>query len=535
MAKKIIFFLFALSTIKANPQGLIPNYQIGCGFDVAHQLIEGYFDIDYEPIKSLKISYTIGDNYTPGYYYDLNNDKISGLLKYSQFNTYFKFKPNINSSEKTIHPEECNGYVIGVDTFTVIQNFPVQRDLGAFQSDKKEFAEVIEEFNDLTFYKHTRVGMNNTVITYLYKYKGTTEYIGFPKGYAKYIDASIKIFGEVKSLKSSLSSQEYSEEDILGRIKLLKYKKKFDNDEKIYFNASWDEVDNVNESSYYAKIKSIESPAFHLTFFFNDNTPIYEGYFTSFFPHKKTKEFNWFYANGPIRKTIKYFDNKPQETITFYQNGKIHRVYSHKYSEFSDNKEIVFKKVLGLEGEELLDSKGNGVELFYDSISNKQITFEYEENKLTKAFYFDSNNRKIYLQCERNAKLREFSFLQSDLNDANIYPTNSIIKNNHGFALLKCVIEPNGMISKYEFIKGVDNECNLAVLNFLTVGNRLNNWKPAKEGKENVVQEIIIPIDFSIESFSRYRNNYNNYWMMHNQMMMHQMQFQPKIQAPSFR
>ena len=271
MAPRIILVSRLLISLKVNSQNKIENYEVGYAFDMTHQLIDGYFDIDYEPSKSFKVSYTIGDNYTPGYYYDLNNNKISGLLKYSQFNTYFKFKPNNNSSEKTIHPDECNGYVIGIDSFAVIQNFPVQRDLGAFQSGKMEFAEVIEEFNDITFYKHTRIGMNNDVITYLYKFKGTTEYIGFPKGFAKYTEASLKIFGEVNSLRGSLSSQGYSEEDILGRIKLLKYKKKFDNDEKIYFNSSWDEVDKVSESSYYAIIKSIDSPAFHLVFYFNNN------------------------------------------------------------------------------------------------------------------------------------------------------------------------------------------------------------------------------------------------------------------------
>ena len=83
-------------------------------------------------------------------------------------------------------------------------------------------------------------------------------------------------------------------------------------------------------------------------------------------------------------------------------------------------------------------------------------------------------------------------------------------------------------------IKGMDAECDSSVLNILSYFKTSKEWNLAKINKEKVAQELIIPIDFSIKGFSRYRSNYNNSWMMH-QMMQQQMMNMQQPKIPTYR
>jgi hypothetical protein len=520
--KKAVFLIFlSLVVCKNFAQNKIANYEIGTFFDLNNQPINGYFDLDYEPEKSLKVDYVIGDDFTPGYYYDIQNRKISGVLKYLQTNTYFEFKEDQYSRARTIEPTECNGYVIGVDSFAVIQNFFVEREIGSFKSDKKEFAEVIEKFGKYIFYKHTRIGVNNNVTTYLYRIDSSETYISFPKKTSKFNTTAIPVFKDFALIVDKINSGKYGAEDIPVMVKFLKYKYKFDKQENIYYSSSWDEVDNANKSKYYAEIKTITDSIFHLSFFFNNKTLIYEGDFTSFFPNRKVGDFIWYYPNGGIRKKVNYQAYKPTNTTTYFKNGNIHL----KYTKFDDSP--YYSKVLDINGDNLLNSEGSGKEVYYDSIAGRELNIEYLNHSIVNSYFIDSNNRKVYQTCSKNAKPQKFDWLQAKIDETKIYPINSVAKFNHGFALVKCIIEPSGLPSGFQIIKSNDKECDLAIINFLYANKALFKWKPAKVGKEAVPQEVILPIEFSIQGFSRYRSNYNDFWMM--QHMMNMQMMQPRI------
>ncbi|MES2240331.1 MAG: energy transducer TonB, partial [Bacteroidota bacterium] len=170
--------------------------------------------------------------------------------------------------------------------------------------------------------------------------------------------------------------------------------------------------------------------------------------------------------------------------------------------------------------------KGNGVESFLDSITGKKITYEYENKMLKRVYFIDSNGEKIYQLCENNAEIKKLKNLQKTLNDKLSYPLESIEKGTHGNILVKCVIEPSGLVSGISLVKGLDTDCNNALWEFLSCFKVENYWNPGKVDGKPVKQEIIFPIDFSINNeSSSYRNNY--FWfpnmMMQQQMMMQQM------------
>lgn len=519
-----IFILFLIVGLNVYSQNNPGNARTGFCFDINYNLIPEYLDQDYDPKEQLVVTFTIGAEYTPGYYYNRIFNKTNGLILFSQVDGSPTFKADKNSESFTITPKDCSGYVIGADSFAIITNFDVERTLGGFQSNKREFAEVIEKVGNLVFYKHTRNGMNNIVYTYLAKADTAKEYISFSKAAFKFKETGISVFGGFESLKTQIEEGKFKADDIPVMAKMLKYKWKFDHRERIYYSSSWDEVDEVNKSAYYAVIESIKDSIFHFKYFANGNTPIYEGNYSSFYPEKKTGEFNWFYPDGNIRKTIVYVYNNPQLTTLFYPDGT-------KQSEFyTDNINTRYKQVYTSAGEQILDNSGNGIQHLYDSISVHQLTIEYARYKLTNSYYVDQSGRKVYQKCEKNAEISNLKQFQKQIDKKAGYPLNSIRDYEHGIVLVKCIVEPTGLVSDIQIVKGLNQECDSLILNYFAIMNKEKMWTPAMIAKQKVAQEIVVPVDFAISGFSRYRNNYNYYWMMNPNMMRNTM-MQPQLPA----
>jgi hypothetical protein len=522
-----LLVLAIIVAVKVYSQPAPGNSRTGYYFDINNNFIPGYCDQDYDPKEQLFVKFEIGEEFTPGYYYNRIFNKTPGLLLYSQINASPTFAADNNSEEYILSPNDCSGYVIGADSFGVITNFNVERMLGGFPSNKREFAEVIEKVGNLVFYKHTRTGMNNIVYTYLVKADTSDEYISFPKTANKFKETCLPVFGEFKSLKEQIELDKYKADDIPVMAKMLKYKWKYDHRERIYYTASWDEVDKINKSSYYADIESLKDSIFHLKYYTNNDVPLYEGNYSSFYPEKKTGEFNWFYPDGKIRKTITYFFNNPQLTTLFYPNGKIQSEY------YPDYENTVYRQVFTLNGEPIFDSKGNGTQLLYDSVNDRQLTIEFINLRISSSYYTDQSGRKIFQKCEKNAEINNFNQFQKQLSKKTEYPLNSIRNYEHGVVLVKCIIEATGLVSDIRIIKGLNPECDSLVLNYFAIMSKKKTWTAAMNSQQKVTQEIVIPVDFAISGFSRYRNNYNNFWMQNN-MMMHKTMMQPYL-PPNFR
>lgn len=514
MKRNSVLILGLLMTIRLFPQNIKNNYELGYYYDINQQRIDGYFDVGYAPKKELKMTFNIGNDYAPGYYYDLKNNKISGLLKYAQSDPFFQFKEDGNSKGKKIRPDQCTGFVIGLDSFAVIQNFEYETGIGGSRIYDRKYAEVMDKFNGLTFYKYTVMGLQKPVYTYMFKADTSGNYVSFPKIRVEFDKMSLSVFGSVKMMKDRIEKDKYKYDELPVMIKLLKYKYMYDQGQHIFYNSSWDEIDDSAKSAYYADIESVTDSLFYLKYYFTNGTPIYEGGFTSFYPHKKTGKFTWYYPEGGIRKIIVYKDDSPEKIAMYYRNGGIH--YEYKIVD----KENYYTKVLDPQGKEILDNYGSGTEHFYDSITKRTITYEFVNRKLTSAYYMGPDNQKIYQLCEYNAKPRALKSLQMML-DQFSYPLSSVKESHHGIVLVRCVVSPPGVNTPLKIIKGLDYACNSMVTDALSFMSTSKHWRPAHDQNGKVAEEVIIPIDFSINSFSYYRNNYyfNNVWMMQQQQM----------------
>jgi hypothetical protein len=535
---KFLFYFFAmLFSCLSFGQNPIPNYEIGHFVDINRQLINGYSDFDYEPEKTLDVAYVIGDNFTDGYYIDNNGSKIKGLLKYSIQERDLKFKLGKDDPEKSIVADECNGYIIGVDSFAVVRNVDIVGVFGDSPSKKGEFAEFMGKVDGISFYKFIALGANGSYVKYVVKASDSSDYLTFPSGSGKFKKMAIEIFGSDSTLKTDIEKGKYEVKDIPSLIKIFKYRKLFERNQNILYNKSWDETDNPKESSYYAKIESVKDSVFHLSYFFNNDVKIYEGDFTSFYPHKKRGTFVFYYPNGNIRKKVNFANNKPKNEIEYFLNQKIHRISKQMFTE--DRR--IYDQVNNQQGESVLDAEGNGKEVFFDVVQGREITYEYIKYFLENIYYLDKNGEMIYQFCQKNAKFTDLKDLQKSISTNFKYPAEAINKYIHGYALFKCIVEPTGLVSEVQLLKGVDLASDIAITDFLSCLKTKAYWKPGKVNGVFVRQEIVIPIDFSIIGFSAFKNHYNNSWhfhqMMFQQQMMNQQQWmnQQMMKVPTGR
>jgi hypothetical protein len=519
--KNLYYLILLAASFSSFGQKGIPKYEIGHFVDFNEQLISGYYDFDYEPKKSLEVNYISSENFAAGYYYDKEGVKISGLLKYSLQDRSLTFRSIDVNSERTLKPGDCKGYVINVDTFSVVKNVEVFGVFGPRTSDHGEFAENIENIEGMKFYKFIATGSQGNYVQYIVQKPDGSESITFPSGNGKFRKIASEIFKDDIVLVADIEKGKYKADDIPSMLKIFKYGKLYKKNQNVFYNSSWDEVNDIKEASYYSKIESVQDSTFHLSYFFKNGFKIYDGNFTSFYPHKKRGEFDFYYPNGQMRKKVVYVDNKPKGAIEYFMNGNIHRIFY-----FSFGGEVIYSQINNEQGVGILKSRGVTIESFLDTFTGREITYEYVDQKLSNVYYTDLNGEKIFQLCERNAKLSEFKDLQKEVKDKLKYPAQSIENYSHGYALIKCIVEPTGLVSEVSLIKGVDTDCDAAIIDFMSCLKGRAYWKPGKVDGAYVRQEIILPVDFSILGQSSYKNHYYNFWMqnhmMQQQMMMNQ-------------
>lgn len=516
-----------LTCCLAISQNIPEHTSLGYFVDLDNKLIEQYTDIFYSPKKKLDVNYTVGKTFTEGYYYDLQGNKINGLIKCSESNTFFQFQSYSYGADKIVRPNFCSAFVLGLDSFVVIQDFDIQRPVGAFHRNKREFVQVIDSIGDLIFYKHIKTTNQDIITTYIVNSKQDPTFVSFSKGPNYFKETALSIFKSFDPLVKKINNGKCYDKQIPGMIKLEKYKYYYDNDKLIYFNAAWDEIGSVKTASYYGKIVSIEDSLFNIEYYTKSGNKIYDGTYYSFIPAKKHGKFHFYYPSGNVRKEITFFHNNIVDVTEFYDNGGIHKKYSYykekiKYNAIFDRNEVA-----------LLDSLGNGTEILYDSIQQREITYIYKDHFLSTASFLGKKGGINYQTCEKNAKFKSTKKIQSIVKKDISYKQNQLQNDVQGYALVKCIIEPTGLCSSFEIIKSLDDSFDKEITVCFNKFKEKKFWKPASINKIPVRQEIVVPISFTINEYTRQPSNnyfYNNSWMQYNNTMYNS----PKLPPPNY-
>ncbi len=489
---QLIFIVFLLSSFDTYSQEELQR-QTGYFIDCNSKLINGFIDSDYRSEPPLGFIANVEKNFIPAHYYDLEGKRIDGYIRKYDMETSFEYIRDGISPVSLLDADLCSAYVVGTDSFTVISNFDYEGDFSMAHSDKREFAQVIERFDGLTFYRHIRSG-RNYVTSYLLKTDTSEKFITFPTGHNKFNSLSKKIFHESQMILKGIDEAKYNAVDIASMAKILKFTLKFNRHEKTWYNSSWNETENDDNKCWYSEVISINDSVITIKYFFRDGVPYSLGQFSSFQPMIRNGNFEWYNKDGTIRKKASYLNDKLLSKSVCFPNGKTHYEYSTK----SDK--LIYSYVGSEEGKNKLDENGNGEDVFYDIIMKRKIFREFRKNQLFKS-YFDDDNGRIYQLCENNSELYR-SKLNKDYVNPKRYPNSSILNDKQGIVLIRCIVENNGLVSKVEIIKGVDPACDSLVNHIFTAAMDKTYFKPASEGKTQVRSEVVVPIMFSIPGYT---------------------------------
>lgn len=503
----LLAFLVSSITLGQNTEMLLGYYH-----DVSGDEIEGVYGPNYQPYFSFNKNFIEGDVYTQGKYYD-NNDSIhEGYIKYNPRNSSFRFKHE-NDSETfgiKIKPSHCKSYTIGLDSFIRISNFAVQRDLGPFMSHKPDFAQIILEFDSISYLKHFHMNQNRILITNIVKDKnGLLE--SLPKAGTKLKEAYLKHFGSIPLLKNKILNTTAHRNSFENYIIIAYYYHKHQNSEPIYYDYNWNRLTQPENAYYYSTTEEFNDEFIKLNYFHLDGTPIYSASYSSLFPKIINEDLERYHPDGSIWKKEYYSRYKLADSIkTYYPDGSLHSV-KHIDPNFFDRHYNV--QIYSTEGDELLDSSGEGKEVFYDPILKRTLYKEYKYGLIYGSYYL-SDSTKIYTSCSKPIKIINKSVKNSEFRASAAYPEEALKNNMEWNSLVKFIVKPDGHIQSFEIISKPNQIFDPFIVDYIkSISSHYKYFTKPKHNREKVYQEVVLPISFTISGYTRTRSN--SFWLFH--------------------
>lgn len=514
---RIMLIAFSMAILLCHntyAQEVNDKYTLGYHYDYLKNPINGYYASDYNPEVDLKITYEIGKGFSPGYYFDTNGEKHEGYIHRVSRSDFVEYRKSEFGDIDKIKAKDCAGFVIGVDSFTVVSDFRIYGSIGYRTRSKPSFAQYIETIGDNSFLKHIDVG-NRVVSTYLVGTDGSHSFESFPNNQKKFKEMAALYFSDFPALMDAIDEKELTQEDIPSIIKMYQYRLYYNAGKPILYDKYWDETKDENEAEYFASINSIEGINFNLTYRHKNGTTISNCIFSSFYPHEAQGIFTWYKPDSSIRKQIEYHDNEEKAQVTYHHNGQ-KMLISHQ-GEY----DRTYTQVFDLDGKLVLDSYGNGEINFRDSIQQRTLHYVFTNHKLESISYRE-DDKNIYLVSERNTSLKHKKRHNEKLQQLAGYKLSDIQEYAHGLILLKARVSPKGIVTDISLLKGLRTNIDEKVMRYAQSFLGEKEMKPGKNNGEKIWQEVIIPIDYSLQGYSHYRN-YNNTFWMHDMMFQQQM------------
>jgi hypothetical protein len=498
--KKIgMCFLLFLISFQANAQQKngdeLYNFISGIYIDDKGNLITDHFDPDYETEAPLFAKAKLPGIFIPGVYYDLAGKKTEGWLKYSFDKDKISFKNDKGSEATELITSLCTSYVLGPDSFVAIKYYK-NNDSESGKDLISEFALVIDRVDRVKFYKSFR-NQNGNLNRGSFFMKHDTSIFSHHI-YENDISSdkyASSVFEVNKKIISPIFSKCFNTTEHIDLVALHRNEYKLRNNEKVFFDLSWNYILDSSKAAYYANVVDIKDSIVSLRFFRNDNEIVFQGNFSFDLPGTKSGQFIYYYPNGSIRKKVIYTENKPDTTIIYHTNGKPHFSYCIK------NRRPFYYSVFNRSGESEITREGFGIHVFYDSLGGRVLNYCFKEHRLTEAFYVDSNGVKTYQYCGKGNAIFKYA-IQGLMNKEYHYPRRSLANNHNGYMLIKCFVEPNGMVSDFNVIRGIDAACDSSFSNFFSIVKEYKHFSSGIADGKKVRQEIVIPVYFKADFFS---------------------------------
>lgn len=514
--------LYLLGTTALLAQTYRNDTLYGSYIDLSGALIHGHADQDYKPSRALSASPNSIQDYSPGIYYPIGEEAVSGKFLYTSGKQHFFFKESRNSKRKKVFPGIGWAVKIGADSFIVANNFATYGKLGLVRDAVSEpsMLQFMGKTEQFAFFQHLpAAGRAN----YLVRRHSSPELISLPVNRRAFLKTAEILFKDYPSLLALLQEKEVDQEQVSQIIQFIRYTEALQSGKPIGYSSSWNIIEDPSQQAYQAFVSQQETN-WQLDFYNQAGQLLFTEQYAHAQPLKKEGNAFWFYPEtGIVRKKTFYHDHGGNTAVNrhqyvYYPNGNLHyrlTINSHGKTFFSE--------VLSETATPVLDSSGSGSEEFQDPATGRIIHREYKNFALEASWYMDSQHRKVYQLAKKNAKIRGYKSYSKSFSTGAKYPEADILAGTEGIVLVKLLITPDNRIENYEILQGlspsIDSEV-LRKLRFIYPGLRV---KSGKHHREKVYQEMVLPILFSLQRQPSNTYYYNHFWM-HQQMMHQQMQ-----------
>lgn len=509
------FFLLSFSFL----YGQTAPYKLrGFYIDLYGQLIDERADQDYSPYNSLNVSFNSQTEYTPGVIYPAAGNSDRGYIQYQQGKNSFNFRKHRIAKKEKIELFSGLSMTIGADSFVVANGFSSYGKLGLAESFVQELQilQFLGKTEKFTFFRYVPAGGSPNVVVQI---SGTREFVGLPLSQKAFYSVASDLFFDYPELTDLLKNKKIKPDEWPSLIRFIRFTDAVQANKPVLYTASWEMTENHQKSFYYAKVSHTDQN-WMLDFFDKEGQKLFTEHYAYAMAAQKEGEMIWYYpGSGVIRRKTRFVKGEADNTFkTYYPNGTLHYSYT-----VTPNGKAIFNEVWSPDGQAVLNKKGLGKESFFDSTAKRTITREYRNFTLSSSWYTDNLNRRIYQLAKKNARLRHFKAINARLEEPDTYPERDIVAGTEGIVLLKVLLTPDNSIEEYSILQGlsksIDREVE-AIVPFL-------KFRAGKHDRENIYQEVILPVRFSLLRQSINRYDYQNlFWLNHHMHMQHMQQMQ---------
>ncbi|MCG8578846.1 MAG: hypothetical protein MI866_02955, partial [Bacteroidales bacterium] len=451
--KKIaIGIILFLSTLTFAQTTIDPFVTSSLFVDQKGKICDNYIEPDYSPNQPAEVIFNVVTSYIPGKVYLKDGSVKKGLVKYNQRGRKLLFKDLYSNSSLKFKTDDCIGFTLLKDTFTVIRNFEVLK-------KRSEFA--ISDNEKMMYFKKPKFVevLGDNLEFSVYKFIDITHNGGVPSTFFLMYDKKKKLLKDVSDqnknwyqdikpmLTNGLNIRDPKDETFRKLFRESNFINKIGKDEKLYFSPYLIEVNDKSKAMYQVSVK--REMYWEFSFKALDDRLVMTHCYKSILPYEKSEFSTYYYPNGGVRKIAINKEGKEVAAKRYHPNGNLHyeiiqnsiekkqaiieryndiikdtddglskddfNVICRSLTESEDDKEhgTIYLCVCDSLGNKLLDDNGNGTEKLYDSVSERFIYVKYEANQLKEAYYINAEGKKVYQYCERPLKVHGLNNLQS--------------------------------------------------------------------------------------------------------------------------
>ena len=464
--------------IKVNFPFVFANGRIG----------DSYLDIDMNANEAWQVYPKTGVG-SYGCYYNVNGQKIEGMIKYKGSETKLRVEKSseyLNGKVLTAG-KSCKGFVTVKDSFAVLENVVFNKVTVSKELSKPQFAKYIGKINNYEFFIHLRTTKDAQWVTFILKDVKSGKLITLPNDEEE-LKQKLSVFTAIApELNSMIEKKALTVQDTEAIYTYLRYKQAFNNNESILINGGLNEVKDAIEASCYFKVKSINPKQTILEYWSLQGNKIMEASYSSLLPKIKHGPCIYYYPNGNKRKelvfkkgqvrcveTIYYPTGEHKMTIVNYPktlhnrmdaldiinnpNGVENMINELKVtprSYWAKGTEVFYYKFTDKDGNNLFDE--NGDTIMEEKASSGSIVFTriFSNYRLGKAYY-TLNGQEIYQYSESPLKLKSFSQKETEFSNGFGYPYYWRTKGVEGCCLVRLIVNDLGRVEKINLDRLID-------------------------------------------------------------------------------